>query len=313
MNEILPMYDENSQTADLGVLILGKKIVSEFKWVFREQVKNDLGIDCQIEIVTNEKSKGRIIAAQLKTGKSFFKFENPDSFTFYGEPKHLNYWLNHSLPIILILCNEETEICYWVEVTNSNTIKTPKSWKINVPKNQIISRESINKLNQISITPKHEDIIELLLYRFIHEKYTKYSKFGQISICNSFELPRDFYYFDFLGKFEKNEEFVYITYYYDVYQSLTIERLMEYIENRKICMSALGEDKNSEYPFLLIFLISNHKQNLILDEEITKILESQQNIIITKLLYTYPDHSFSSFDIIELDEKNNEISLFDYY
>lgn len=43
------------------------------------------------------------------------------------------YWLNHSLPVIIVLYNPANDTCYW-NVVNSKTAKlTEKNWKIEIP------------------------------------------------------------------------------------------------------------------------------------------------------------------------------------
>ena len=47
--------------------------------------------------------------------------------------KHLDYWLNHSLPVIIILYSPEQDKCIWVSINKQTVIKTEKGWKINIP------------------------------------------------------------------------------------------------------------------------------------------------------------------------------------
>jgi hypothetical protein len=80
------------------------QIVSDdLRWIFRDLRKADLGIDAQIELVSPEKrGTGRLIAAQIKCGPSFLGA--PESgFVFRGKSKHLRYWIEHSLPVMVIL------------------------------------------------------------------------------------------------------------------------------------------------------------------------------------------------------------------
>ena len=58
----------------------------------------DVGIDGQIEYVDKDGyATGRIIAVQIKSGKSFLK-ERGASWVFYPEKKHKFYWERFPLP-----------------------------------------------------------------------------------------------------------------------------------------------------------------------------------------------------------------------
>lgn len=120
------MYSNIEQT---GIHKIASIVVKEFNWIFREQPIDDFGIDAQIEIVENNYPTGKLIALQIKSGKSYLKQSNNDGFYYYGDNKHLDYWLNHSLPVIIVFYNPINDKCYWQHITNGNIQKTKLSWK----------------------------------------------------------------------------------------------------------------------------------------------------------------------------------------
>jgi len=80
----------------VGVSAVEGVVLKEFGWLFREQAVSDYGIDALIEEVDSDnKPTGKPVALQIKSGPSFFKRKGSD-YIFYGEPRHLNYWSNHS-------------------------------------------------------------------------------------------------------------------------------------------------------------------------------------------------------------------------
>lgn len=110
-----------------------EKIINQMGLIFREQPTDDYGIDAQIETVENGYATGKLIAVQIKSGLSFFEEKTSDGIVYRGERKHYDYWINHSLPVIIVLYNPSDDICYW-NVVNLKTVKlTPKSWKIEIP------------------------------------------------------------------------------------------------------------------------------------------------------------------------------------
>src|SRR5437762_2179036 len=94
----MPRY---SPTDRIGVNAAEQRVVTQLGWIFREQPIVDMGIDAHIESVEDGNPSGRLIAAQIKSGSSQFKNKN-DSLVYYGDLAHLNYWLKHSLPVIII-------------------------------------------------------------------------------------------------------------------------------------------------------------------------------------------------------------------
>ena len=150
------------------------------------------------------------MAAQIKCGKSYFSSEDDDSFIYYGKAKHLEYWLLHSLPVLVILCDDQSGICYWEEVTRTNIIRTEKAWKIKIPKNQTLTKNWKNYLILIAGMPQHPDIVNLSLFKFLGEKYHKSSSTGRLDICPLLYEPHDFMYFTCLAEFERTGQYIYM-------------------------------------------------------------------------------------------------------
>src|SRR5438094_129518 len=95
-----------------GVQWVGLK-TAELKWIFREQPTDDWGIDAQLEVVAEGIVTGRLIAVQIKSGPSWFLEETENGFVFRGDMRHLDYWQGHSLPVIIVIYNNETKQGYW--------------------------------------------------------------------------------------------------------------------------------------------------------------------------------------------------------
>lgn len=96
---------------------------------------HDYGIDAHVEIADpGSYPTGKLIAIQVKSGVSYFNDESEHHFAFTPEEKHVNYWIGHSIPVILFLYNPETEKGYWRFVSKDTVVSTGKGWKILVPK-----------------------------------------------------------------------------------------------------------------------------------------------------------------------------------
>jgi tetratricopeptide (TPR) repeat protein len=91
--------------------------------VFRPQDTSDFGVDAQVEMKHDGHTTGRLVGLQIKTGPSRFEEPREDGWIFRPEKRHVSYWLNHSLPIYVVLVDLETEAIYWQEVSE-RTLQT---------------------------------------------------------------------------------------------------------------------------------------------------------------------------------------------
>jgi len=139
---------KNSTTDRIGVSIVEEQF-SSCGYIFREQPIVDCGIDAQIETVDGDNATGSLIALQIKSGRSWFKEEVDNDYIFRGDNDHLSYWLDHSLPVLIILCNTESRECFWQSITKDNIVKTKKAWKISIPKTQKINAGIVTDLKKL--------------------------------------------------------------------------------------------------------------------------------------------------------------------
>ena len=139
------------------------KIERDLEWLFREQVE-DYGLDAMIEVVEDRKPTGRIIAAQIKSGDSFFEERTEKGVIFRGGEEHLEYWLQHKLPVIVVLHHPETDHAIWQSVTEENIERTGKGWKMVIPLRQLVDTGHAEALKQVSSgTPYFQRLAELQL------------------------------------------------------------------------------------------------------------------------------------------------------
>lgn len=139
--------DNQSKIERIGVTEV-QLIFQKLDFIFREQTKDDYGIDAEIELTEGGLACGRLIALQIKSGKSFLKEQTDNCIVFRGEQKHLLYWQLHSLPVMLIIYDLESKIAYW-QIINKYTVEvTGKNWKTRIPLTQKIDESSVILIRQ---------------------------------------------------------------------------------------------------------------------------------------------------------------------
>jgi hypothetical protein len=115
-----------------GVNAVEGLFVNQFGWIFREQHVSDWGVDAHVEIIQDGVPSGKLFALQIKAGASYFR-KNGVGYTFRGVLRHLQYWENHSLPVLIVLVHPETGTAFCQIASRRLAKISPKSWSVEVP------------------------------------------------------------------------------------------------------------------------------------------------------------------------------------
>lgn len=143
-----------------GVSVIQSIVYNSLRWSFQEQMVDDYGIDAEIEVADQNRPTGKVIAAQIKSGKSYFEQSTKDGITFYFDEAHKNYWLKHVLPVIILLYHPLSKECIW-EVINEFTVKQSKNrYKITIPKRNQFGVPTKAKLLILAYCKNIEDLAE---------------------------------------------------------------------------------------------------------------------------------------------------------
>lgn len=109
--------------------------MEEFGWLFRRHHQElDFGVDGQIEVVTLEGLvTGQMLGCQIKCGKSFFRESNRWGYIYRGGTKHLNYLANYPVPVIIVICDPDSQEAYWARFHVNDVEVTEAGWKLTIP------------------------------------------------------------------------------------------------------------------------------------------------------------------------------------
>lgn len=124
----------------VGITAVQFIFLNDFKWAFRHQPVLDWGIDAHLEIIEHEKLTGKLIALQIKSGASYFRKKGGD-YVYYGEQRHYDYWLYHSLPVFIILHNPDTNITIWQKFEPRLCKLGKNGWSIDIPSSNVLSKK----------------------------------------------------------------------------------------------------------------------------------------------------------------------------
>ncbi|MFC7591246.1 DUF4365 domain-containing protein [Nonomuraea antimicrobica] len=134
----------------IGVHGVAMLVVEALGWKFREQHESDQGIDAIIEIASQGRGTGRLVALQIKSGPSCFRERNSsNAWIFRGPKRHLTLWLEYQLPVLVILFNPGTRQAYWAHVNQKSAQFTPAGYRIDVPTTQLLGNSSRDQIERI--------------------------------------------------------------------------------------------------------------------------------------------------------------------
>lgn len=157
----LPKYIDSNKKGRDGLNILTKIVEAELGWIVRpNHQEDDFGIDAFFDVIIDGYVTGKSIAIQLKSGKSYFKELNAENWFFKGEKKHLNYYLNHDIPVLIILVDIEHEKAYWEICKVEYVDLHEKFWTMPVPKTQLITLSQKEEL--LKLIPETVDYVSQL-------------------------------------------------------------------------------------------------------------------------------------------------------
>ena len=121
-------------------------------FAFRVQHDEDYGVDAHAELIEDERPTGRLLGIQLKTGSSYFKESQEDSYVFRVDSQHVEYWFDHCLPVLICLCDLDSGQVYWQAVDAETATSTGNGFKILIPMSQKLDSNSEANLRNL-LTP----------------------------------------------------------------------------------------------------------------------------------------------------------------
>ena len=135
----------DNETERLGVTGF-LHLMTKLHWIAREQSIVDVGIDAIIEQKNDGEPTGKMIGVQIKSGDSNVH-KHKTGYTYYASNIHYHYWLNYDLPVLLVFYSIKEDKYFWQNMSKSNFVKNKKSWKIDIPFENVLSEDTNSDLN----------------------------------------------------------------------------------------------------------------------------------------------------------------------
>lgn len=148
---------ESHSVARIGMALAAEKFET-IGFAFRDQDQIAYGIDAHAELIEGEIATGRLLGIQVKSGPSAFSESEGQNFIFRSDAKHVEYWLGHSLPVLICLSDITNREIYWQYVSEETAISTGVGYKFEIPVDQMITADSLNTLQSLltEIVPREK-------------------------------------------------------------------------------------------------------------------------------------------------------------
>jgi len=132
--EDLPALGQNAIQGQLGEAQVEVAML-QLNQLYERHTGLDFGVDGVIELTTDgavRQATGRQVGVQVKRGLSVVR-PTRYGFTYYCTESHANYWLHHSLPIIVVHSDPATGQLRWQHVCKNTLRRTRCGYAIDLP------------------------------------------------------------------------------------------------------------------------------------------------------------------------------------
>lgn len=114
--------------------------------IFREQRSGDTGLNAHLEVVEEYPKMGKMVGLQVRSDDEKTVERTARGYVCRGEMAHVAYWLQHSLPVIVMVYERERDRLAW-ETVSADTIEiSGQHWELLVPYDQVYGTESVDRI-----------------------------------------------------------------------------------------------------------------------------------------------------------------------
>ncbi|MGA9379538.1 MAG: DUF4365 and DUF1817 domain-containing protein [Phormidium sp.] len=178
-----PKQSKHQQIGRVGEAFFEYFTNSVLGWIYRPvPQESDFGIDGYIDLVNDGNVIGKSIAVQIKCGNSYISKKSPGGIKYEGSNKHLNYYLNLQIPIILVVISSDCSQGFWVEFDIERTNDSNSGWWIEIPKTNKLDINAKNAF--VKLAGESEDFSEKIQHLWAIDR-------GLINTCSLiFTIPK---------------------------------------------------------------------------------------------------------------------------
>ena len=111
--------------------------------IFREQRGGDTGLNAHLEIAETYPKMGKVVGLQIRSDEGGALERAARGYVCRGEMAHVAYWLQHSLPVLVMVYDAQRERIHWESVSPETIEISGQSWELLVPYDQVYGPDSV--------------------------------------------------------------------------------------------------------------------------------------------------------------------------
>lgn len=142
----LLMNDNINPIKRLGIYAADRLTAKMPGLIFRAQREGSTGLNAHLEILTDNNASGRVAGLRICTSDEAER--SARGYVCIGDMAAAAYWLQHSLPVVVMVYEHERDRILWEAVTTETLEISGKHWEIVVPYDNEYGTE--NAASQIS-------------------------------------------------------------------------------------------------------------------------------------------------------------------
>ena len=87
------------------------------EWIIRDITERDYGVDCYIEVCSDNLVTGQLLSVQLKGTESIDSDDGREYVTYYNiKPSTFNYWDSLPVPVVFVYIDIKKETFYYINI-----------------------------------------------------------------------------------------------------------------------------------------------------------------------------------------------------
>jgi len=127
--------------------------------IFREQRSGDTGLHAHLEVTDRFPQMDKSIGLQILFDENERIERSARGYVCRGELAHLTYWLQHSIPVLVMVYERKTDRVLW-EVANADTVDLDgQEWELVVPNDQVYGPGAVSAISSV---PSHSPYLARL-------------------------------------------------------------------------------------------------------------------------------------------------------
>ena len=137
----VPGWGEAPNGERLGIYAASRLTARLPGLIFREQRSGDTGLNAHLEVVEEYPRMGKVVGLQVRSDSGSEIERTARGYVCRGEMAHVAYWLQHSLPVIVMVYEQGQDHLLWEAVSPETIEISGQHWELLVPYDQVYGEE----------------------------------------------------------------------------------------------------------------------------------------------------------------------------